>query len=235
MKDQKHLKENLQEEVKVKRKDKKLDKSKQPIYIDWENIIFEIIILITLIMILFIACTIGSSAHYVSTPIAGINKQLMVIHNVAEIRGQKMYEEQVEKEKQEQNFKMAFEWFLVQAFGYYPSEDEITLVKGVCMAEGGNTESIDGLIAIFSVIRNRVLDPRFPNTITEVCYQKYQFQTVTEGTIWKYEINDKVEEAWDSFLEGGYNDYPDICFFTAGGYNPYCKPAYKLGNHYFGY
>jgi len=225
------------EEVKVRRKDKKLYESKQPIYIDWENIIFEIVVLIVLMIILFIACSFGSKANTnnASIPIAGINKQLMVIQNVAEIRGQKMYEEAKEKERQEQNLKMAFEWFLFQAFGYYPSGDEITLIKGVCMAEGGNTESIDGLIAIFSVIRNRVLDPRFPNNITEVCYQKYQFQTVTEGTIWKYEINDKVEEAWELFLQGGYEEFPDICFFTAGGYNPYCEPAYKLGNHYFGY
>lgn len=217
------------------RKDKKLLEKKEPIYIDWENIIFEIVVLIALVMILFIACTIGSSANYIPSPIAGVNKQLMVIQNVAEIRGQKMYEEAKEKERQEQNLKMAYEGYVIQAFGYYASPDEVMLLKRVCMAEGGNTEKIDGLVAIFSVARNRVLDPRFPNTITEVVYQTNQFQTVTEGTIWKYEINDNVEEAWDSFLEGGYEDYPNICFFTAGGYNPYCEPAYKIGGHYFGY
>lgn len=222
----------------MKRKDKKLYESKQPIYIDWENIIFEIVVLIVLIMILFIACSFGSkasNASNVSIPVAGINRHLMQVQTVAEVRADRMRKEEEERKKAEQNLKMAYEGYIILAFGYYASPDEVTLMKRVCMAEGGNTEKIDGLVAIFSVIRNRIFDPRFPNTITEVCYQKYQFQTVTEGTIWKYEINDKVEEAWDSFLEGGYNDYPDICFFTAGGYNPYCEPAYKLGNHYFGY
>ena len=219
------------------RKDKKLLEKKEPIYIDWENIIFEIVVLIVLVMILFIACSFGSKAstNNASIPIAGINKQLMVIQNVAEIRGQKMYEEAKEKERQEQNLQMAYEGYIILAFGYYATPEEVMLLKRVCMAEGGNTETVKGLVAIFSVARNRVLDPRFPDTISGVCLQSGQFETVSTGRIWNYEVNDKVEEAWELFLQGGYEEFPDICFFTAGGYNPYCKPAYKLGGHYFGY
>lgn len=215
-------------------KDKRLWEDKSPIHIDWEGIAFEIIIIGAVIFMMWIGCSIAS-AHTHYGHIAGANKQLAIhivrAENLAKIKARKAKEKKLE----EQQIQKMFEDLLIEIFGYLPASDEITLMKRVCMAEGGNTENIDGLTAIFSVIRNRVLDPRFPNTIYEVCTQKYQFETVTTGAIWRYEVNDKVEEAWDSFLEGGYKDYPDICFFTAGGYNAYCKPAYKLGNHYFGY
>lgn len=220
------------------KKDKELFERNESISIDWEQLICEIIIAGLVILVMFLACNIAS-AHNNYGHIAGANKQLAVhivrAENLAKIKARKIEEERLEQERREQQMQKMFEDLLIEIFGYLPASDEITLMKRVCMAEGGNTENIDGLIAIFSVIRNRVLDPRFPNTIYEVCTQKYQFETVTTGAIWRYEVNDKVEEAWDSFLEGGYKDYPDICFFTAGGYNAYCKPAYKLGNHYFGY
>lgn len=165
----------------------------------------------------------------------------MLIHN-AEIGAERLIErEQNEKKKERQRLekaqaaKKAYEQRLIQVFGYCPTTGAIERAKRVCMAEGGNTESVEGSERIFEVIANRVRSDRFPNTIDGVIFQRYQFETVTTGRIWQYEINDKVEQAWDNLIDRGYCNDNKVLFFTAGGYNPYCIPAYKLGNHYFGY
>ena len=165
----------------------------------------------------------------------------MLIHN-AEIGAERLIErEQNEKKKERQRLekaqaaKKAYEQRLIQVFGYCPTTGAIERAKRVCMAEGGNTESVEGLERILEVIANRVKSDRFPNTIDGVIFQKYQFETVTTGRIWQYEINDKVEQAWDNLIDRGYCNDNKVLFFTAGGYNPYCVPAYKLENHYFGY
>lgn len=169
----------------------------------------------------------------------------MILHNaeMGAIRALEQEEkeraDEIEKERQRlekaQAAKKAYEQRLVQVFGYCPTGDAVERAKRVCMAEGGNTESVEGLERLFEVIANRVRSDRFPNTIDGVILQRYQFETVTTGRIWQYEINDKVEQAWDNLIDRGYCNDNKVLFFTAGGYNPYCVPAYKFGNHYFGY
>lgn len=209
---------------------------KPDVQITWVDFLLNTIIAGGVIFLLFMMCKFASNASRpVTIPVAGINRHLMQVQTVAEVRADRMRKEEEEKQKAEQNLKMAYEGYVIQAFGYYASPDEVMLLKRVCMAEGGNTETVKGLVAIFSVARNRIFDPRFPDTVSGVCLQSGQFETVSTGRIWNYEVNDKVEEAWELFLQGGYEEFPDICFFTAGGYNPYCRPAFKLGGHYFGY
>lgn len=159
-------------------------------------------------------------------PITGIHVELF--NAVSE--GEKMARQQEREERQrEREYKVR----LKEAFGYIPTDEEINLAKRICMAEGGNTEPTAGLVAIFCVIRNRVKSDRFPNSIEEVLYQRYQFDTVTTGRIWNYTVNYVVDDAWGLFLANP-DIYEDVVFFTAGDYNPYCTPAFKLGNHYFG-
>ena len=107
-------------------------------------------------------------------------------------------------------------------------------MKRVCMAEGGNTEPVEGLVRIFEVIANRCRSDRFPDTVCEVLQQKNQFETVMTGRIWEQDANERVEKAWRKFTGRGYCVDPEALFFTAGTYNKYCVPRYKLGNHYFG-
>lgn len=169
----------------------------------------------------------------------------MILHNaeMGAIRALEQEEkeraDEVKKERQrleeKKKIKEAYEQRLIAIFGYLPTTDAIYRGKCVCMAEGGNTETVIGLERIFEVLANRCRSSRFPNTIDEVIYQRGQFETVTTGRIWQYEINDKVEQAWDNLIDRGYCNDNKVLFFTAGGYNPYCVPAYKLGNHYFGY
>ena len=211
------------------------------------NFIFELIVILAAMgMILLMVYIAGMDVEAAERRLWTIydargSVTAMLIHN-AEIGAERLIErEQNEKKKERQRLektqaaKEAYEQRLMQVFAYCPTRGAIERAKRVCMAEGGNTESVEGLERIFEVIVNRVRSDRFPNTIDGVIFQRYQFETVTTGRIWQYEINDKVEQAWDNLIERGYCNDNKVLFFTAGGYNPYCVPAYKLGNHYFGY
>lgn len=211
------------------------------------NFIFElIVILATIGMILLMVYIAGMDVEAAERRLWTIydargSVTAMLIHN-AEIGAERLIErEQNEKKKERQRLekaqaaKEAYEQRLMQVFAYCPTRGAIERAKRVCMAEGGNTESVEGLERIFEVIVNRVRSDRFPNTIDGVIFQRYQFETVTTGRIWQYEINDKVEQAWDNLIDRGYCNDNKVLFFTAGGYNPYCVLAYKLENHYFGY
>jgi spore germination cell wall hydrolase CwlJ-like protein len=105
------------------------------------------------------------------------------------------------------------------------------------MHEAGNTEPHEGIVALIACVANRarLRDGRFPNTVIGVGYQDGQMTCVTDGSIWRYTVNDRVEAAWQDFISGGYARHPKIVSWTAGHYNPYFEPAYPIGGHFFGY
>ena len=103
----------------------------------------------------------------------------------------------------------------------------------ICVeAEAGN-QDLMGKRLVADVILNRVDSDRFPNDIVSVITQKNQFSVYTDGGMAKAEPSDETFEAIRMELESRTD--PDILFFTAGGYNKYCVPAYKYKDHYFGY
>jgi len=69
---------------------------------------------------------------------------------------------------------------------------ELDLFFRLVEAEAGNEDMI-GKIAVANVVINRVRDSRFPNTVTEVIYQPYQFQPVANGHINKIAPADSKE------------------------------------------
>lgn len=217
--------------------DKKLWKDEGPVHVTWLDYLLDIVIvLITAGVILFGSFIVAKAkAPGIPLPIAGVNKALMD----ARINAERQYErrkalEEKERQRLEEAAK-ALEEKYINLFGYVPSEDETQLLLAVTMAESGNTEPEVGIERVIEVIANRCRDGRFPSTITEVCYQRNQFETVSTGAIWRYKVNERVKAAWDNVLARGYCVDPNVAFFTAGGYNAYCRPAYKIGNHYFGY
>lgn len=208
--------------------------------IDFDDDIIDMIIcaiiFVAVLVIMLIALGIVSNAKAPTYyPIAGICKKQMQIIAKAENRAENEIKEERQRLAEEKAVKKAYEQRIMQIFGYLPTRDAIYRAKLVCMAEGGNTESIQGLERIFEVIANRCRSSRFPNTIDGVLYQQNQFETVSTGRMWQYSVNKKVEIAWDNLVSRGYCNDKNVLFFTAGGYNAYCRPAYKLGNHYFGY
>ena len=122
---------------------------------------------------------------------------------------------------------------LMGYFGYMPDDEELDLFYRTVQAECGNTEPYDGIGAVADVIANRCRSDIFPDTLTGVITQENQFTTWSNGAIEEAEVQPWVYEICDAHISEGAV-YDDIYYFTAGYYNPYCEPAFVIGNHYFG-
>lgn len=220
----------------------------KPVHTTWVDWFLNVLIAFAVIFVLWIGCFVmtanAKDPANASGHIAGVNKQLAKTIRVAE----KRYEKKVRAEKRRQKMlakkrkaekerqkQLEAQYELI--FGYVPTSDEISLIKHVAMHEAGNTEPHEGIVALLACIANRVRlrDGRFPNTVVGVAYQSGQMTCVTDGSIWNYTVNDRVEAAWQDFISGGYARHPRIVSWTAGYYNPYFEQAYPIGAHCFGY
>lgn len=223
------------------KKEKEMWEDESPVHADWFDVVFDVVICLLVAGIILFGSFIVTKAEapgiHTYGPIAGSNRQLArCIENSKEYMERKARLDAIKARRQRlEEEKASLEEKYISLFGYVPSEDETQLLLAVTMAECGNTEPELGIERVIEVIANRCRNDRFPSTITEVCYQRNQFETVSTGRIWRYEVNDRVRAAWDNILARGYCVDPNVAFFTAGGYNAYCRPAYKIGNHYFGY
>jgi N-acetylmuramoyl-L-alanine amidase len=110
--------------------------------------------------------------------------------------------------------------------------DSLEILACCVEAEAGNQDLL-GKRLVADVILNRVDSPRFPNTIEEVVSQKYHFTTFWDGTMARIVPSDETFKAVQMELDKRTDS--EILFFTAGDYNTYCVPAYRHGDHYFGY
>lgn len=112
-------------------------------------------------------------------------------------------------------------------------EDELQTLAILVMAEAGN-QDLTGKRLVVDVVLNRVDDSRWPNTITEVINQPYQFSPMSNGAFEKAAetVTDECFEAVALELESRL-DY-EIHYFCAGGYG-YGEAAYKYEDHYFSY
>ena len=81
------------------------------------------------------------------------------------------------------------------------------------------------------MILNRVDDPDFPDSITEVISQKYAFSSFWDGGM------DRAEPSEETFLavkmELEERGWPGLLYFTAGEWPKYGTPRKKVGDHYF--
>ena len=111
--------------------------------------------------------------------------------------------------------------------------DSLEILALCVEAEAGN-QDLMGKRLVADVILNRVESPRFPDTIEGVISQKYQFTTYWDGSM--DAITEPSEESFEAVnMELRSRLDEDILFFTAGNYNTYCVPAYRHGDHFFGY
>lgn len=82
------------------------------------------------------------------------------------------------------------------------SESDEDLVKTIAMAEAGN-QGPDGMWLVMSVVMNRVESEDFPDTVSEVIYQKSQFATVSNGSFDKVrEYSKDCDEAFERIQNG---------------------------------
>lgn len=72
------------------------------------------------------------------------------------------------------------EFFHVEAYPY--TESDLKLLAAIIQAEAGSVD-YGGMIAVGSVVMNRVNDSRFPDTIPGVIYAPYQFEPADTGSL----------------------------------------------------
>lgn len=114
--------------------------------------------------------------------------------------------------------------------------DELTVtdkgwLKLIAMAEAEG-EGIEGKAAVMRVVLNRVEDERYPDTITEVLFEKNQFSTVSEGgRIWDTKPDKECEQAV-ALISNGYDNTQGAIFFNSCNEKA-GKYLFTLGNHKF--
>lgn len=110
------------------------------------------------------------------------------------------------------------------------TDEEIELIALVTMAEAeGETEY--GKRLVIDTIINRVESEGFPDTVTDVVYQPYHFESVWNGRIDDCYVDEDICELVRSEIEDISDPY--VMYFCAGDYGCYGEPMYQVGNHYF--
>ncbi len=96
-----------------------------------------------------------------------------------------------------------------EAFTDYTESDYNVLLR-IVQAEAGGCD-MKGKILVANVILNRVGSDEFPDTITDVVYEKRQFSPVSNGSINRCKVEEETVEAVDRALAG--EDYSEGALF----------------------
>lgn len=110
------------------------------------------------------------------------------------------------------------------------SQEEAELLALVTMAEAEG-EPEEGKRLVIDVILNRVDSPYFPNTVTDVIYQKNQFTSMWNGRVERCEVRVDILNLVQEELENRTNK--NVVFFRTERYSDFGIPVFKVGNHYF--
>ncbi|MDE6922853.1 MAG: cell wall hydrolase [Oscillospiraceae bacterium] len=101
-------------------------------------------------------------------------------------------------------------------------------------AESGN-QSLEGKIAVGNVVMNRLHNPRFPDSIYEVLFQKNQFTPAATGSIYREPNEESVAAA--KMVMDGAQVMPNALFFNAAGLRSYASRTRTyvatIGDHAF--
>ena len=115
------------------------------------------------------------------------------------------------------------------------TNEELLLLSKLVTGEARG-ESYEGQLAVAAVVINRVKDPRFPNTIKDVIYQKNAFSVVKDGSI----NMQPTESAYTAEKEALYGKDPtDKAIYFWNPDIATCKwikklnPYMRIGNHVF--
>ena len=119
-----------------------------------------------------------------------------------------------------------FEYIQTPSIGNHSTE----LVARCAYAEAGNQPE-EGVRAVVDVIRNRVNDPRFPNTYEEVILQTGQFSVVTYGTIYAVTVPDDFLKIVEDQLISESVIGEDYIYFNG---TPIGSECIQIHDHWFG-
>ena len=113
---------------------------------------------------------------------------------------------------------------------YLKTDEEIELIALVTMAEAEG-EPEEGKRLVIDTILNRVDGEYWPDTVTDVIYQKSQFTSMWNGRVNRCYVREDICQLVREELKSRTNN--EVVFFTAGKYGKYGKPMFSIGNHYF--
>jgi N-acetylmuramoyl-L-alanine amidase len=115
---------------------------------------------------------------------------------------------------------------------YGLTEEEINLIALVTMAEAEG-ESELGKRLVISTILNRVDSELgyFPDTVTEVIYQRNQFSSMWNGRVDRCYVKEDICDLVKDELTARTND--EVLYFHANKFSNYGTPLLVEGNHYF--
>ncbi len=103
--------------------------------------------------------------------------------------------------------------YLAEGSSYYP-EDVLLWLSRIIHAESGN-QPLAGKIAVGNVVMNRVNDPKFPNNVYDVLFQKNQFSPAASGSIYREPNAESVVAA--KLVLDGAEVAPTALFFNGAG------------------
>lgn len=103
--------------------------------------------------------------------------------------------------------------YLADASAVYDG-DTLYWLSRIINAESGN-QPLEGKIAVGNVVMNRVNNPRFPNNIYDVLFQKNQFSPAASGSIYREPNEESVVAAM--LVMDGAQVTPNALFFNAAG------------------
>jgi len=113
--------------------------------------------------------------------------------------------------------------------------DTLYWLSRIIYAESGN-QPLEGKIAVGNVVMNRVNNPRFPDNIYDVLFQKNQFSPAASGSIYR-EPNEESVVAAKLVLDGAQVTPTALFFNGAGATRSYAARtrAYvtTIGDHAF--
>lgn len=98
------------------------------------------------------------------------------------------------------------------------SQADLDLMAAIIECEAGG-ESYEGKVGVGAVIMNRIRSSKFPNTLSEVIYQKGQFTPAASGKLASVLSRGASQACYDAARDvfAGANTIGDRLFFHAGG------------------
>lgn len=112
-------------------------------------------------------------------------------------------------------------------------EGDRTLLANLIYCEAGN-QPYEGQVAVGAVVINRLLSPAFPNTLSGVIYQSWQFEPASTGRL---ALALSIDQATDSCYQAadaamsGQTTVGDCLFFRTP--IDEVTPKYTIGGHIF--
>lgn len=102
---------------------------------------------------------------------------------------------------------MTSEWRDISQVEFQEGDRYLLAVLIYCEAGG---EPYEGQVAVAAVVMNRVMSSRYPNTISGVIYQKYQFSPVGSGRLAKYLAIGKTTKSCYNAADAAMSGYSNI-------------------------